>query len=280
MRYEEVRPGLPLRSHVECFWFLSDGTPVEPREIERIVPDGCTELIFHLGDPFERVTARGLERQASAFLVGQMPHFILLQPSREIETLGVRFRPAGARRFFREPASDLSGRFVALHDLWGTAAAERLQSRLHEAAGRAELLLVLERALRAALREDAGEGVVARTAERILRSEGQISVREAARHAGLSERSLERRFQDELGLTPKLFARIVRLQGALRAVGRCERPDWADVAAGCSYFDQPHLIRDFRALTGETPSEFVKNQGRMSLNFTDPQRLAALLGVP
>lgn len=61
-------------------------------------------------------------------------------------------------------------------------------------------------------------------------------------------------------------------------VGRCEQPDWADVAAGCSYFDRPHLIRDFRALTGETPSEFVRNQGRMSMNFTDPARLAGLLG--
>ena len=65
MYYEELRPSLPLRSYVECFWFLSDSRPPDgPREIERIVPDGCTELIFHLGDPFERVTPRGLERQA------------------------------------------------------------------------------------------------------------------------------------------------------------------------------------------------------------------------
>jgi AraC-like DNA-binding protein len=63
----------------------------------------------------------------------------------------------------------------------------------------------------------------------------------------------------------------------LRAIGGQARPDWADVAAERSFFDQPHLIREFRALTGETPVEFVKNQGRLSMSFTDPRRLAALL---
>jgi len=102
-------------------------------------------------------------------------------------------------------------------------------------------------------------------------------VAEVARRAGLSERSLERRFQEELGLPPKTFARIARLQSVLRSIGRDARPEWADVAAECSYFDQPHLIHDFRALTGETPAEFVRNQGRLSLNFTEPRRLEALL---
>jgi len=72
-------------------------------------------------------------------------------------------------------------------------------------------------------------------------------------------------------------ARIARLQSVLRSIGRDARPDWADVAAECSYFDQPHLIHDFRALTGETPAEFVRNQGRLSLNFTEPRRLQSLL---
>lgn len=63
MHYQQIPPGAPLGRHVECFWFLRDGPPAGPREIERIVPDGCTELIVHLGQPFERLTARGLERQ-------------------------------------------------------------------------------------------------------------------------------------------------------------------------------------------------------------------------
>ena len=80
------------------------------------------------------------------------------------------------------------------------------------------------------------------------------------------------------GRLPKAFARIVRLQAVLKTVGRRAEPDWADVAAECEYFDQPHLIRDFRSLTGETPAEFVRNQGRLSQSFTEPRRLAALLG--
>lgn len=277
MQYQELRPSAPLRGHVECFWFLSDDASSAQRDVERIVPDGCSELIIHLGDPFERLTTDGFERQAPAFLVGQMQRFILLRPSRRIATVGVRFRPAGARRFFREPASDLTGRFVSLDELWGPVA-ERLRAQLYEARSRAERARMLEDALLDELRGDDDRGTVAGTAVWILKNEGRVSVREAARHAGLSERSLERRFRDELGITPKAFARIVRLQGVLRAIGREAEPDWAGVAAECSYFDQPHLIRDFRALTGETPAEFVKNQGSMSMNFTDPARLGALLG--
>jgi AraC-like DNA-binding protein len=277
VRYEEARPSAQLRGCVECFWFLSDDAAPAPRETERIVPDGCSELILHVGEPFERVTARGFERQTGAFHVGQLPHFILLRPARRIDTIGVRFRPAGARRFFREPADRLAGQFIALEDLWGSDA-RRLLARLQEASGRAERLRIVENALLAAFRDDVPDAVVAETCEWILRNAGRVSVREAARNVRLSERSLERRFRNELGLAPKVFARIVRLQGVLRAVGRCEQPDWADIAADCSYFDQPHLIREFRALTGETPTEFVRNQGRLSLNFTDPARLGARLG--
>jgi AraC-like DNA-binding protein len=187
----------------------------------------------------------------------------------------VRFKPAGARRFFREPAHGLAGRFVSLGDVWGSRA-PRLLERLHEPASKAGRALILERALLETLDEDA-DPVVAGAVSWILRHEGRVGVAEAARLAGLSERSLERRFRSELGLGPKAFARVIRLQGVLRAIGGQARPDWADVAAERSFFDQPHLIREFRALTGETPVEFVKNQGRLSMSFTDPRRLAALL---
>ena len=277
MRYTEAVPHPPLDTSVECFWFLEDGPAALPRPLERIVPDGCTELILHLGDRFERLTASGADQQPGAFLVGQLPHFVLLRPSRTIDTVGVRFRPAGARRFFRGPASSLTGRFVALDDLWGRRATDELQDRLR-AATRQERVGVLERALLGAMAGEEGDRAVARSAGFILGRSGRVRVADVARDAGVSERSLERRFQEQLGLAPKAFARIARLQGALKSVGRQEQPDWADVAAECSYFDQPHLIRDFRALTGETPGEFVKNQGRLSLSFTDPRRLAALLG--
>ncbi len=275
MRYRELLPCAPLRRHVECIWFLADDGAPGPRGVERIIPDGCTELIVHLGEPFERLSERGFERQHEAFLIGQLDRFILLRPSRSVDTLGVRFKPAGARRFFKEPAHGLCARFVSLADVWG-ARTRGLLERLHEAASPAERARVLERALLECLREDA-DAAVAGAVSWILRHEGRVAVAEAARHAGLSERSLERRFRSELGLGPKAFARVIRLQGVLRTTSGQPRPDWADVAAERSFYDQPHLIREFKALTGETPAEFVKNQGGLSRSFTDPARLAALL---
>src|SRR5262249_41063821 len=121
MKYEEHAPPLELRGFVECIWTLSGTVDVGAVEPERVLPDGCMELIFHRGDPFRRSTdpLLGPEIQPRAFVVGQMMEPVFLVPSNRVSVIAVRFHPGGASAFFQMPIRELTGRFISLGEVWG-----------------------------------------------------------------------------------------------------------------------------------------------------------------
>lgn len=88
---------------------------------------------------------------------------------------------------------------------------------------------------------------------------------------------MERAFARDLGIRPKVYARIVRLNAVLATLDDAERPRAVDLALESGYFDQAHLLRDFRLLAGRTPRSRRESDGEMARHFTDPRRLRALL---
>ncbi|EWM12311.1 helix-turn-helix transcriptional regulator [Kutzneria sp. 744] len=90
-------------------------------------------------------------------------------------------------------------------------------------------------------------------AVRALQDDPTARVNDLAATVGLSERQLRRRFSLAVGLRPKAYGRVVRLHAALRLARSVERPSWADIAQRCGFYDQPHLIAEFRAATGQSP---------------------------
>lgn len=100
---------------------------------------------------------------------------------------------------------------------------------------------------------------------------------DVARRLGWSRRRLERLFARDVGIPPKLYARIVRLNAVLATLEEPERPQAVDLALEAGYFDQSHLLRDFRALAGRRPGAARTEDGEMSRHFTHPERRRALL---
>ncbi|HKQ96300.1 MAG TPA: DUF6597 domain-containing transcriptional factor, partial [Candidatus Polarisedimenticolia bacterium] len=114
--YRELRPSPALVGAVECFWSM-EGAPGPDAPIERILPDGCVEVVFHLGDPFRAFTEAGRsEAQPRRFVVGPATRFLLIQPPVRVATFGIRFRPAGARLLLEMPLHEIAGRSVPLDD--------------------------------------------------------------------------------------------------------------------------------------------------------------------
>ena len=97
---------------------------------------------------------------------------------------------------------------------------------------------------------------------------GRVSVAELACAVGLSTRQLERAFRERVGLGPKTFLRLVRFQRAL-ALLRRPGASLAAIAARCGYFDQAHLVRDFREFAHESPGRFRAAQGELGGHFVD-----------
>jgi AraC-like DNA-binding protein len=271
MRYTVMRPAPRLAPHVECLWRLEgDGRGLPP---ETIVPDGCMEIVVHRGDRFERLGAGG-GLQARAFLVGQMMAPVVVRPGRVVETWGIRFRPGGAAAFFDVPMAELAGRLVDLDDCAAPGELVALHA-FQEAGTPSARRRCLEAWLLGRLERRAVDPLPALAARAIVRARGRVRLDDLSANLGMGQRQLERRFLKGVGLPPRALARLVRFQQVFRLVH--ERPGtagaWAELACDAGYYDQAHLLRDFRELAGTTPPRFLAEQGDFSRALTSPGRL-------
>lgn len=260
MRYTEYPPTPRLAALVERFWLL-DG--VATGAADTIIPDGRVELIFHYGGTFWR-HRDGLDpvRQPSSLLVGQMLEPVLLAPAGHAGIAAIRLRPAAARTLLRFRLREVSGQFVDLDAIFPTAA--MLRERLAEASCDAERIAALEGWLfDMACPEPRLHVDAAVTA--ILQSSGRMTIESLASLTGVGMRQLERQFHDEVGLTPKAFSRVVRLQAALWQI-REGRP-LSETAVVCGYFDQAHMTRDFQQLAAMSPGMWQTHAGDLAPLF-------------
>jgi AraC-like DNA-binding protein len=177
----------------------------------------------------------------------------LIDTCAQREIVWVVFRAGGAAPFFPVDGADVRDRLVDLGDLWGRSGVD-LRERLRETGGPAAALRLVERTLldRAghALEPDPAVSAAAAALN------AGTPVGEAADMLGWTPRRLNRRFTARTGLSPKLYSRIRRFQRLLRAAGAAADPDWARLAVDCGFYDQAHLINDFRDLSGLTPGTY------------------------
>lgn len=155
------------------------------------------------------------------------------------------------------PATTLVGGIVALEDLWGDAAARRLFERLGDTDDTAHAVAILESAIAERLARTGGRRAHPRLALDAAEKLASGTVNDVAGGIGVSERHLRRVFRETVGVGPKAFARLVRFHRALRVALEDEHAHWAQIAADAGYYDQAHLIAEFRAFTGLTPHGFL-----------------------
>ena len=243
-------------------WQYND--PVPSHERERCLPTGTAEIAVNLRDNEARAYDQRNAHRPRSFrgplVCGAHSGFFVIDTAGQESTMGVHFKPGGAFPFLG-PASELRDADVPLEALWGTEDAE-LRDRLLDAATAETRFRVLERVLLArATRLSGHHRTVAFALEQFRSVPQRLKISEVARWSGISQRRFIRVFDEEVGLTPKLFCRVRRFQRALRLVEDSREIKWAGVALGCGYFDQAHLINDFRAFSGVTPAVYLASRG-------------------
>lgn len=220
------------------------------------LPQGNADIVFRgfrdarSGLAFGDIHAVGAQTQA----------FEIPDPELLV-TLIVRFRPGGAFPFLHVPMSELTDSVVPLHELWGATGSELL-NQLMEMPSTSTWMKLVERALHAQLERANPDASAVTTAalvtEAVARSSVLPSVRTMAEELGMSERHLHRQFQKAIGLAPKLYTRITRFERAISCMARRPgAPGWAEMSLEAGYYDQAHLIRDCRKLTGKSPAQFL-----------------------
>jgi len=248
------RPGPALEPFIESIWYYESALPLAR---ERILPTGTMQLLVNLdqdelrsyhGDGYGEVAAIG-----GAGLCGVHAGHFAIDTAEQRAIMGVVFKPGGAYPFFAPPADATRDQHVALDDLWGRDGAV-LRERLLEARGPAAKLRTLEAALLSRrVRSLERDPAVAFAIEALERD---VTVAAVTERLGMTARTFIRRFASQVGLTPKRYARVRRFQRVLAAIERGRAVDWAQVALACGYFDQAHLIHDFRAFAGVSPTAY------------------------
>jgi AraC-like DNA-binding protein len=207
----------------------------------------------HLVVRFGPATRRGLDVHA---LGGRQRLHRKLLPSGR--TVTARLRLGLAEAVLGVSASAMVGRAISLEDLWSDAMTRRLFDRLADARSTSEAAATLDGAIAerfASARERRGPGIqlALDAADRLT----SASVSTVAADLGVSERHLRRVFRETTGLGPKAFAKVMRFRRAVRDARKERHPSWAGIAAAAGYYDQAHLITEFRAIAGVTPQALL-----------------------
>ena len=250
--YAEWRPA-HLAAFVDLLWY-AEGSATFPRK--RLFPNGRIELLVNLGDPIRLVEGVGSSVLKSGWLSGLHERPVVIECSGRVRTLGVRLKPAGAMALVSRPLHEISGWTLDLADVVGRAA-EELAERCFEAESTDERFRqagawLEERTLAAT----PGPPAIAWTAGRIERSGGAVSIGALRDEAGLSRTRLAVAFREQIGLPPKVYARIFRFQRLLGLI-HGGAPSLAEAALDTGYYDQPHMTAEFRELSGMAPREFL-----------------------
>lgn len=262
-----------LRSHVAHILLYREALPDGHEVLERVLPDGAVRLVFNLGDAPS--AGEGAGQPVEAIGASAAPALVRLRG--KVEGLSVTLRPGAASALLGMPACEIAGTAVHLDQLWrgqGVELRERMAAAPDDAARVGVLCAVLGQRLvqgdaaahRAADR--VAHTAAIRAAQLIAESGGRQSLREVAAAVGVGERRLQQLFQQQVGLSPRAWSRLARLHACLRALRQPQPrvPGWAELALDGGFYDQSHLVNEFKALCGLTPTEFLGRAISVSSN--------------
>jgi AraC-like DNA-binding protein len=239
-------PMFTLSRHVEDV-FAVVPPPGSALELD-LLPDGRTTLVFR-----ELEGGRG-----ELWVNGPRTRALVKKATGLARAVMFQFKPGHSAPLLGVAAHTLTDQKVQLEDLWGHAASELAQDLL-AAPGLTDMMDRLSRAFSSRVPPtfEPASARIARQAVRLIEG-GELRVDHVAERLGVTPRHLRRVFTESIGVAPKEFARSVRLQRAVQSAAAS--PDWARIAAESGYYDQAHLISDFRDLVGLTPAAFLRRE--------------------
>ncbi|HVJ15361.1 MAG TPA: helix-turn-helix domain-containing protein [Polyangiaceae bacterium] len=263
MEYLGRTPSPPLDRFIERIWYCSDAPP---RTRERVLPSGgAVGLAINLFEEEARVydpaIPGAVQTHSGAVVAGTRTRSVLLEWPHRASIVGVHFRPGGALPFLGISPAEIVDDHAKLDDLWGCDG-RNLREQLVEARSSGERFRLVEAALLRRLQRARPVHPAARAAMAAFRDGvNRVSVGEVATMVGLSRRRFIQVFETEVGLTPKLYARLQRFHCVKQRIAMLSGPpSWATFALECGYFDQSHMIRDFVEFSSMSPTSYLQSR--------------------
>jgi AraC-like DNA-binding protein len=263
MAFATLIPPEPLSQLIESIWDWD--APAPSHRFERILPVANAGLIINLAEDETRVydDAPGLACTtfSGAALDAPRHRSFVIDTAEQVRVMGVVFRCGAAAAFFRERMDTIANAHVDLDALVGQRS-RGLRERLLDAHDSPSRLAMLGAWVADIARRAAVTPVLIAHATGVLKRVPQVErIADACRDTGLSQRRFGSVFREHVGMSPKRYARLQRFRAVVDSIQRGARVEWSRVAADCGFYDQPHLVREFREFAGMTPSAYVAARG-------------------
>jgi AraC-like DNA-binding protein len=182
----------------------------------------------------------------------------LYRSSGKVGTIIIRFKPGGLRQFTSLPISEFKNANVSLHYVFDRALVDELEDRVHGTHDPIGKLQIAEAFLLKLYRDHAEDPLVREAVAHMQLRHGRLFIDEIAKNLYTSKRTLERKFNEAIGLSPKQYANVLRFQLAIRL--RKTGSSWLDIVHACRYSDQAHFITEFRSFSGCSPEQFFQKE--------------------
>jgi AraC-like DNA-binding protein len=260
MDYQEFKPHQDLESLISCYWTLEAPADNNSQK-QRIVPDGCIEMAFILGDSIKRYTTEDeFILQPRAMVLGQITEPFYIAPTGYVNTFAIRFYPYGFANFVTIPIKNLANKETPIESLFDERIAKELEQKIIQASNAKERIEIIENFLLERLKDRSTvDNIVKTTVEALLSTNGNAPIKTILKQDLTKRRQLERKFAKQIGVSPKQLGKIIRLQTALKMLLK-DKESLTIIAYESEYYDQAHFIKDFKEFTGINPKEFLGNE--------------------
>lgn len=256
--FRAFAPLPPLQKYIQCFWAISRKDKLALPIVNRLAPDGGIGIIFNLGSPLYRYhQSKPIDYKAGSIVAGTTSHSVNMGLTGEINAFGVRFHPGRAYPFIRTPIHELTDQVVSLDDI-EISISETHFGMMAEAVTLEQKVTILQNLLLAHLRDFNHKTPLSlQSIDLIKKSHGLMKIEDLAKQFGMSRRNYERQFKTNVGLTPKRFSGIVRVQAARFQIKTQRDISLTDVGYATGFYDQAHFIREFKSIMNLTPKEYL-----------------------
>lgn len=269
MEYQKILPPPQLRNHVRYFWTLeSHAAEITPKTFKTFA-DGSPGLIYQQSD--KGCFYQEEKKLPPVFLYGQTTKHTNIYSPVTFRTVGVYFYPHALQSVFGLNASELTDTCLDLDALAREERAPLSEQRLVDSGSFGTQLDLLTNYIQHQISkyDKPGASILPHAIARIAESKGNIPLKTLLQELQLTERSFERKFQQGVGMSPKLFARICRFQASLSQLRNNTFNKLSDIAFENEYADQSHFIRAFKEFTGFTPNKYQQRSSELVENFPE-----------
>lgn len=269
MYFDIFKPHKALDTFIRYYWLLRVPRVSSQEVSQQFLTEGI-ELSFNLGDPIEIAMENSIGKTVeSVSISGPLTKPMKMRAKGRIEIFGVCFRPGGAYFFFPYPAHELTNCVADSQELWDAKGASMVECFFNTCLTSKDRVEYLDRFFLHQLKKNNRKDDSISAAIRAIElHKGLIAIDYIAKTAGVSCRHLERKFKERVGLSPKQLCRNLRFKNALSSKIRYPEGSWLETALDCGYYDQAHMINDFKHFTGLSPSVYFKNPTTVDPFFT------------